>query len=105
MSLSRILRLRKLTWYDVWQGAERAGRVFGVSFVALYPFGRLEDVLFGTEAFDQDLAKKATIAATIAAGSFLLRTFLPNWFRSRPALTATNEVAAHPHGADVATDA
>lgn len=102
-------RLRKPTWYDAWQGAERAGRVFVGAFIALYPVGMLEESVFSGGAFDVDLAKKAAIAGTIAAVQFAWRTFLPDVLRSKPELSADPavDVAGHPHDHsddDLATD-
>lgn len=107
-----LTRLRKPTWYDLWQGAERGGRVFLGAFIALYPVAMLasgvtqwvagEDV----PIVDVDLAKKATAAGLLALTQFLWRWLLPDLLRSRPVLTAEHvEVVAHPHGSSEATDA
>lgn len=99
-------RLRKPTWYDVWQGLERAGRVFVGAFIAMYPVAALQTVVFGEAPLDVDLAKKAALAGTISAVQFLWRTFFPEVGRSLPVITADAVVVTtHPHGADVATDA
>lgn len=98
-------RLRKPTWYDAWQGAERAGRVFIGAFVALYPLAALENVVTGSEPFDVDLAKKAALAGSLAVVMFVWRTFLPDVGRSQPVKTSDVPVTSHPHGSDVATDA
>lgn len=75
---------RKPTRRDFYQALERAGRAFIVAAVALYPVGNLEGAVFGTEAFDVDLAKKAAVAGSVAALALLWRWLLPDVGRSKP---------------------
>lgn len=100
-------RLRKPTWYDAWQAGERALRTFIQAFVALYPLAMIYNNALGVAPIDIDLAKKAAIAAGMAAVSFVWRWLLPDVGRSKPALSADPavDVVAHPHDDDVATDA
>lgn len=75
---------RKPTRRDFYQALERAGRAFIVAAVALYPIGNLEGAVFGTEAFDVNLAKKAAVAGSVAALALLWRWLLPDLGRSTP---------------------
>ena len=107
-----LFRLRKPTWYDLWQAAERGGRVFAGAFIALYPLGIVASSIThwatGSDIaiVDVDLAKKATAAGIIALTQFGWRFVFPDVARSKPELTATGvEVVSHPHGSDVATEA
>lgn len=103
-------QFRKPTRRDLFQALERAVRAFVVAAVALYPIGNLEGAVFGTEAFDVDLAKKAAVAGTVAALAFLWRWLLPDVGRSTPPSPVADNppsvaVAADEAGGSVAGDA
>lgn len=108
-----LARLRKPTWYDLWQAAERGGRVFLGAFIALYPLGMAASSITHWATGDDipivdiDLAKKATGAGIIALTQFGWRFLFPDVLRSKPTLSADPaiDVVSHPHDDDVATDA
>lgn len=98
-------RLRKPTWFDFVQAIERAGRAAVVAFIGVYPAQSLYENLGGTAPVDVDLAKKAALAAGMAAIAFLWRWLLPDVGRSRtPADDGVSETASHLTDAD-ATEA
>jgi len=78
-----MFNLRKPTWYDFVQALERAGRAFVAAAIAIYPI----DSIIGAP-IDVDLAKKAALAGSVAAVSFLWRFFLLDVGRSKAAPNA-----------------
>lgn len=81
---------RKPTRRDFYQALERAARAFVAATLALYPAQTILENVTGGQSVDVDLAKKAILAGSVAAVSFLWRFLLPDFGRSLPPAAAAD---------------